>query len=170
MGQPNYVSSANASASALTTAQGNLTTLIANGATAVINDAGSVFTIKSTKVSSAILVAGVDITAASSGGALELIGLYVQTDGTGLATGTLLNVVHNNAKGAPLFFSSVVTGLGANKTVTLAGASVLGNPFVLESGAKLTAKSTVLDMTGAGTADFYMTFRRVAAGASIAAA
>lgn len=165
MGQPNYSSSA----TAIATAQTSLDTLVANGATATATGVGTVFGTVSTVISSNIVTAGVDITGVSSGGQLELVNMFVQTNSTGLATGTLLNIVHNNVKGLLLFFSTVITGLGANKTITLAQGSVVGAGFVLETGKKLTAKSTGLDCTGAGTVDIICIWRRLAAGATIAA-
>lgn len=156
-------------AAAIATAQSSLDTLTTNGATATATGVGTVFTTVSTVTSSSITTTGVDITGVSSGGALELVNMFVQTNSTGLATGTLLNIVSNNVKGLLLFFSTVITGLGANKTLTLAQGSVVGAGFVLESGKKLTAKSTVLDCTGAGTVDIYCVWRRVTAGATIAA-
>ncbi len=64
-----------------------------------------------------------------------------------------------------------VAALGANATEHFGtGSVVAGQPFVLETGKKLTINSTTLDCTGAGTCDVYIQCRRMADGASLAAA
>lgn len=131
---------------------------------------GSTFTVVKTLVSSAILQAGVDITLPSTGGALEIVQIVVQTNVTGLAGGTNFTIVHNNVSGLLAFFSQAVSGLGANKTVSLVDAATTKVISMLESGKKLTAKATVADCTGAGTIDVYITFRRTVAGANVVAA
>ncbi len=132
--------------------------------------AGTTFTIKKTLVSSAIVQAGVDVTGASSVGALTITDIVLQTNGTGLAAGTNLTLETDNANGIAVFFSTAVSGLGANKTINLDTASVTKIRTVLESGKKIIAKMTAADGTGAGTVDVYLTFRRHANGATIAAA
>ena len=128
------------------------------------------FVVKKTLTSSAVVQTGVDVTAASTGGALELLNVILQTNGTGLAVGTNFTLESNNANGAAVFMAETVANLGASKTVDLSTASVTKQKFILESGKKIIAKSTVADCTGAGTIDVYFVFRRNAAGASIAAA
>ena len=131
---------------------------------------GTTFVVKKTLTSSAILQTGVDVTGASSGGALELLNVILQTGGVGLAAGTNFQLVSNNANGALLFMAEAVVNLGTTKTVDLTTASLTKQKIVLESGKKITAKSTVADCTGAGTVDVYLVFRRNAAAATIAAA
>ena len=131
---------------------------------------GTTFVVKKTLTSSAILQTGVDVTGASSGGVLELLNVVLQTGGVGLAAGTNFQLVNNNANGATLFMAETVVNLGSAATVDMTTASVAKQKFMLESGKKITAKSTVADCTGAGTVDVYLTFRRNTAAATVAAA
>lgn len=130
-------------------------------------DAGSTFVISKTVTSSTITQAGVDLTAASIGGALEVVDVKVQTGATGLAAGTNFQVTSNNASGLAVMFAETVANLGANKTMNLANASVTKTGGVLESGKKFVLKSTVADCTGAGTIDVYITLRRLTGGANV---
>jgi hypothetical protein len=129
---------------------------------------GTSFIIKKTMVSSAILQASnVDITGVSSGGDLLIEGVVVQTDGTGLATGTNFELLSNNTRGQVNIFVETVANLGANKTVDLGGATVTGVETVLTSGKKLQVHSTVAACDGAGEIDIYVKFKRLSAGATI---
>lgn len=131
---------------------------------------GTEFWVKKTIVSSAItFAAAVDITGVSSGGELAIENVIVKTDSTGLAGGTNFQIKSNNAKGLANILAEAVANLNANKTVDLFTASVTKQRTVLESGAKLQVQNTVGDGTGAGTADIYIQFRRLTAGATIAA-
>jgi hypothetical protein len=134
------------------------------------NALGDVFYVKKTLTSSAVVQAGVDITGVSSGGDLWIDDIVLQTDATGLASGTNFTVGTNNTKGGAVNLSTAVSGLGANATIELSTASVTKLRGVVESGKKLIAKSTAADCTGGGTIDVYIKFRRMAAGATIAAA
>jgi len=134
------------------------------------DDINQTFWIKKTLVSSAILTTGVDVTGVSSVGELVVENIIVKTDATGLATGTNLEIASDNTNGLANIFVTVISGLGANKTVDLNAASVTKIQTVLEVGKKLTAVSTGLDSTGAGTVDIYIQFRRLADKATIAAA
>ncbi len=115
-------------------------------------------------VSSAITTAGVDISGASTG-ALRLEAYTLQTNSTGLAAMTNFTIVINNTSGNLTPISQAITGLGANATVTAGATAEL--KFVLESGAKMTAKATGTNGTGAGTIDVYLVFRRVTPGAHV---
>lgn len=132
---------------------------------------GTDLMIEKTLTSSDILTTGVDITGVSSGGALEVIGLTCNTDATGLAGGTNFQITSDNANGETIIFEETVANLGANQTENLGSGSVVGRyGIVLETGKKLIAVSTVGDCTGAGTIDITIRFKRVADGATIAAA
>lgn len=131
---------------------------------------GSEFWVKKTLTSSAITQAGVDITGVSTTGELAIEDVIVKTDATGLAAGTNFTISSNNVKGLANVFAETVANLGANKTIDLTGASVTKIRTVLETGKKLTAKSTVADCTGAGTIDIYIKLQRLTAAATIAAA
>jgi hypothetical protein len=148
----------------------NGTTLV-YGSGSILGAVGTVHTVQKTLVSSAVLQAGVDITGVSSGGALLIEDIVMSTDATGLATGTNFTIESDNANGVAVFFGETVANLGANKTESLATGSVTSIAgVVLETGKKLIAKSTVADCTGAGEIDITIKFRRLAAGATIAAA
>lgn len=132
---------------------------------------GTRFWVKKTLTSSAILAsAAADVTGVSSGGELMITDIVVKTDSTGLAAGTNFELKTNNTKGLANFFVTAVSGLGANKTIDLSGASVTKIKTVVESGKKVQVQSTAADCTGAGTIDVYVQFERLAAGATIAAA
>lgn len=131
---------------------------------------GQEFWLKKTLTSSAITQAGVAVTGASSGGELAIEDVILQTDATGLAAMTNFTLTTDNAKGLPTFLSTAASGLGANKTIEMSAASVSKTKMVLESGKIVTAKATAADGTGAGTIDVWIKFRRLAQGATIAAA
>lgn len=131
---------------------------------------GSRFWVKKTMVSSAILTASaVDITGVSDG-QLAIVDVVCKTDGTGLAAGTNLELKTNNANGLANFFVTAVSGLGANKTIDLANASVTKIKTVLESGKKVQVQSTSAACTGSGTVDIWICFERIDEKATIAAA
>ena len=112
----------------------------------------------------------VDITGVSSGGALALTDVIMQTNATGLAAGTNFQIKANNSSGAVLVLVTTVASLGAQASMDMAGANVSKYHAVLETGKKLTADCTVADCTGAGTLTIYMKFERLATAATIAAA
>ena len=145
---------------------GYLKALIAGSHTA----AGTTFWVQKSLTSSAVVQAGVDITGASSGGDLEIEQIIVRTDGTGLATGTNFVVKSDNALGLANILVEAVANLGANKTVNLGDASVTKVPTILTSTKKLIAASTVADCTGGGVVHLSIKFRRLVAGATVAAA
>jgi hypothetical protein len=148
-------------------ASGALGSLVAS---ADEKDVGSLCVVKKTLTSSAIPQAGVDVTLTSVGGELELVDVVLKTNGTGLAAGTNFTLESNNANGVAVFMSTAVSGLGANKTIDHANASVSKHRTVLEVGKKVIAKMTAADGTGAGTVDVYLMFTRLARGANVLAA
>lgn len=147
-----------------------------DGAAAVAASAGMLrtangtrFVVKKTLTSSAVVQAGVDVTAVSTVGDIVIEDFTIQADGTGLAAGTNFTLETNNTKGSAVFCSHAVASLGANTLVDMKGAST-GKHVVLESGKKIVAKCTVADCTGAGTIDVYLLCRRLADNATLAAA
>lgn len=132
--------------------------------------AGTTFVVKKTLTSSAIPQAGVDVTAVSTVGDIQIIDVLLQCDATGLAAGTNFTLETNNTKGGAVFLSTAVSGLGANTLMDLDSASVTSKTVVLESGKKVVAKMTVADGTGAGTVDVYLVCRRLADNATLTAA
>ena len=132
---------------------------------------GSVFWVKKTLTSSDIkFQSAIDVTGVSSGGALAIRDVILQTDSTGIATGTNFQLLTNNTKGVLIFLSQAISGLGANATVTLVDAATTKKPTVLETGKKIQVQNTIADSTGGGTVDVYIRFERLAAGATVAAA
>lgn len=140
-------------------------------------DVGTTFVVVKTFTSSSIpnnTQTGGALTTAATG-ALVCESIILQTNSTGLAGPTNIEISTDNVKGltgaaAPNILKAV-SALGANKTVVLgfdASSEVL--PLYLESGKKLYIDGDDGAGTGAGTVDVVMTFRRVAAGASIDAA
>lgn len=129
---------------------------------------GSTFWITKVVTSSTITQAGVDLTTASSGGDLQVDDVILRTNGTGLAAGTNFEMLTNNAVGLVNFMVTAVAGLGATKTIDFANASVTKIKTILESGKKITLKSTAADCTGAGTVTIHIKFLRLAAAATVA--
>lgn len=142
---------------------------VASSAGMLRTQAGSTFVVKKTLTSSAVVQAGVDVTAVSTVGDVLIEDFVLQANGTGLAAGTNFTLVTNNASGASVFASHAVASLGANTLVDLKNATT-GKKTVLESGKKVVAKCTTADCTGAGTLDVYLICRRLADGATLAAA
>lgn len=131
---------------------------------------GSRFWVYKELTSSGILQTAADLTGVSEGGKLALIGVILKTDATGLAAGTNFVLQSNNANGLATILSTAVSGLGANKTVTLLDASVTKVPTILEEGKKIQYKSTAADCTGSGKIGVYLQFERLDEKATIAAA
>jgi hypothetical protein len=140
--------------------------LVAGSATG----AGTTFWVQKSFASTAIVTAGADLTGASSGGDLEIEQIILRTDATGLATGTNVEIESNNALGLADILVEAVANLGANKTITLDNASVTKIRTILTSTKKLTIKSTVGNCDGAGNLHVSIKFRRLVAGATVAAA
>ena len=110
---------------------------------------GSSFWLYKELTSSAITQTAADLTGVSDG-RLYIKQIIVQTDETGLGGGTNLVIQSNNANGLATILSQAISGLGANKTVTLLDAGTTKVPTILESGKKLQVKSTAADCTGSG--------------------
>lgn len=115
-----------------------------------------------------------DMTSAATG-AILIEDMVIETDGTGIAGPTNLNITVDNAKGltgaANPLVAVAVSGLGANKTVSIGSDTVVTKhlPFVLESGKKLFASGSSAGGSGAGTARITVKYRRLADNASLAA-
>lgn len=148
---------------------------------------GTRFWIKKTITSSAIPINSgtpTAITAGSTGGRLAIVQVYLQTDATGLVTGTNFELAVTNSKGLLKFAVETVANLGANVTKALcpggnpagdtttadAGFTVSATPCSLETGKKITIANSVAAGTGAGTVDILICFERIDAGANIIAA
>lgn len=131
---------------------------------------GSSFIVKKDLISSNIVQTTVDITGAASG-ALYLEEILFETDGTGLAAGTNIEVQTDNGVGLATVCSETVANLGADKTVKGSAGSVLAFAGLhLLTTKKLVMDVTVADCTGAGVLTTTLIFKRITAGATIAAA
>ena len=147
-----------------------------NGSAAITGTAGMLRTkagteivITKTLTSSAVLSAGVDVTAVSTVGGLFLKDWTIRTSSTGLATGTNFTLETNNVNGAAIFCSHAVASLGANILIDKKTATT-GKSTYLETGKKIIAKCTVADCTGAGTIAIDLNFVSAVDNAGIAAA
>lgn len=137
---------------------------------------GSQFALSIAVTSSAIpnntQTAGAITDAASA--AMLIEDIIFETDNTGVAGPTNLELTTDNAKGltgaaAPNILQAV-SGLGANKSVVARVTSTTKVlPFVLESGKKLYLDGDDGAGTGAGVLRITLVGRRLAAGASLAA-
>jgi len=138
---------------------------------ALLVQAGSVFYVKKTLLSSAVLEsAAVDLTGVSTVGELALEEVTLMTGSTGLAAGTNVEIKVNNVQGLLTIASEAVANLGANKTVNMTDATVTEmQPTFIEVGKKVQIQATGTDCTGSGTLSVRMKFRRLTAGATIAA-
>lgn len=139
--------------------------------------AGTTFTVVKSFTSSSIpnnTQTGGALTGASSG-TLVLEQIILQTDGTGVAGPTNVEISTDNTKGltgagGPSALVAV-SGLGANKTIVVGyGAANENLPLYLESGKKLYIHGDDAAGTGAGVVDVIMIYRRVSDNATIAAA
>jgi hypothetical protein len=137
--------------------------------------AGSAFIIQSTVTSADIpnnTQTGAAITGACSGSVM-VEEIVLETDGTGLAGPTNIRLSTDNANGltgkANPLLSQAVSGLGANKTIQSATATLHKLPFLLESGKKLYVDGDDAAGTGAGTCRVSIRCRRVGDGDSLAA-
>ena len=128
---------------------------------------GSGFVVKKSVTSSTVIQAGVNLTNLSTGGDLEIVDVHVDTDGTGFAGGTNVELRATNANGILLKWAFTVASMGANKSLNLKDGLTVGEPFILESGKRLTLDATVADCTGAGVAVFNIVCRRLADGATL---
>ncbi len=143
------------------------------GAGSILGAAGQPFIVKKALTSSGVVQAGIDVTAAATGGDIIIDDIIIQTDGTGLAAGTNFTLEKDaGATGVLTFFGETVANLGANKTEALGLGSVVSSAggMVLDSGRKIVAKCTVADCTGAGVLTVWIKARRGADGANLAAA
>ncbi len=106
------------------------------------------FQVQKDVTSSAILTSDTNIIQCIGNGLL-LDEVVVRTDATGLATGTNLQL---KADGV-IFYSTVISGLGANAVVDLRTATVKGSKVTVPAGTKfISISSTVGACTGAGVA------------------
>lgn len=100
------------------------------------------------------------------GNGLLIEDVIVTTDGTGLASGTNFVIKANGVT----VFSTAISGLGANATKDLRGASVTGIQATIPQGTKyITVANTVAAGTGAGIATVTIKARKLDSSATIRA-
>lgn len=137
---------------------------------------GDVIVATSTVVSSGIpnnTQTGGAITAAASGDIL-VEDIIFNTNGTGLANPTNIEISSDNTNGltgagGPIFVE-VIASFGANKSVSKKDATSHGFPFVLKSGKKLFIHGDDAAGTGAGTAVITIVGKALTVGASLTGA
>lgn len=136
------------------------------------NVLGQTFTVQKSLTSSAITTCGVDVTGAASGGDILIEEIILETDGTGLATGTNFTIEKDGGTGTLTFLSNAITGLDeGNESVFMSSAGVVSTlDVVLDSGQKLVAKCTGSSCTGCGVIDITIKARRLSDSATVAAA
>ncbi|MGA2160567.1 MAG: hypothetical protein ABSG90_15295, partial [Dehalococcoidia bacterium] len=80
---------------------------LANAIAAASTGIGTVFSIVKSVLQSNIVAAGIDLTLASTGGLLELIGAYIQNGGTAFSSagGAIAEMYTNNVRGSGSFFT-----------------------------------------------------------------
>ncbi len=100
----------------------------------------------------------------SVGNGLLIEDVIVTTDGTGLASGTNFVIKANGVT----IFSTAISGLGANATKDLRGASVTGIQATIPQGTKyITVANTAAAGTGAGIATVTICARKLDSSATI---
>lgn len=139
-------------------------------------EAGSLAFATSTVTSSQIpndTQTGGAITAAADGDVI-IENILINTDGTGFAGPTNLQISTDNANGAtgagsPVF-EDAISSLGANVSVSGKDAGTLLLPYRLEDGKKLFIHGDDAAGTGAGVGVITIVYRRVADGATLTGA
>ncbi len=113
--------------------------------------------LKISGLSSDIVVAATSI-ATVTGGDIEIEQMLFDTDATGLAGGTNLQILTDDTGQANMMVETVAN-LGANKSIDLFTASVTKQRRVIRSGKHLQINSTVAACTGAGVWTLYVHYR-----------
>lgn len=134
------------------------------------NVLGQSFIVQKALTSSAIVTGGVDVTGTASGGNIYIENVLVETDASGLATGTLFTIEKNGGSGVLTFFTEAVADLGGNKSEDMSAMDTANIPVVLNSGQKLVAKCTGASCTGGGVITVTLVCRRISDSATVAAA
>ena len=153
----------------------NQALILADGDT-LIGDRAAIGTelyVQKTIAHASIVAAGIDLTAASSGGDLELVELIVlngSTAGDSVGHGAVVEFYTTNVKGSASFITTADDTLVANGVQSIGNFGTTNKRVVLESGKKIKVKATTEDVTSAGTCEITMRFKRLARGATVTAA
>lgn len=121
--------------------------------------------------SSNILSASATTFATATGGDIQIDSIIAQTDATGLAGCTNVNILTNNTVGKTgTIAAAAAATLGANVAINLSafGVTALGTvPFVLKSTKVLQNQATIAPCSGAGVIMYAIKYTRVTGGASL---
>lgn len=134
--------------------------------------AGTTFVVSKTVVASAIVAAGIDLTAVSTVGAILIEDVVIQNAGTQMdsaANGATLELYTDNVAGSGSFITDAEAKLLAN-VVLSTPTHTTNSKVVLETGKKVKVKATGEDFTSAGNVTFHIICRRLADNAGLAAA
>jgi len=96
-----------------------------------------------------------------TGGDVEIEQMILETDVTGLAGGTNVQILTDDAIGQANMLVETVANLGANKTVDMFSASVTKQRKIIRQGKHLQINSTVAACTGAGVWNLYVHYRPI---------
>lgn len=133
--------------------------------------AGSQGYLQVTVTSSNILSASATTIATAVGGDIQIESLIVQTNATGIAGCTNVNLLTDNTIGKTGTIAAVAAAtLGANviQNSTAFAVTALGVlPFTLKSTKVIQNQATVAPCTGAGTITYGIRYTRVTGGASL---
>jgi hypothetical protein len=122
------------------------------------NTFGQPYISKVTGLSSDVVLAAQNLLTAYNGD-IEIDNCILETDGTGFAGGTNVQLGTDDTIGLAVFMAETVANLGANKTVDINSASVTKQRTVIHSGKHLQISSTVGACTGAGVWNLYVVWR-----------
>jgi hypothetical protein len=123
-----------------------------------VNAFGGLNILKIQGVSSDVVLADVNL-ATVTGGDVMIENCILETDVTGFAGGTNVQIGSDDPIGLENFFIETVANLGANKTVDFSSASVAKQKAVIRNGFHLTIDCTVAPCTGAGVWILYVLYR-----------
>jgi hypothetical protein len=123
-----------------------------------VNAFGGVNLIKFAGLSSDIVTAATNL-GLVTGGDIEVMQMYFDTDATGLAGGTNVQILTDDAQGQANILVETVANLGGNKTVDINSASVTKQRRIIRQGKHLQINSTVAACTGAGVWNLYVLYR-----------
>lgn len=96
----------------------------------------------------------------ASGGDIYIDNVIIETNATGLATGTNFELIASETVGLAVFFSETVANLGANATVNMFTASVAKQRTVIQQGTYISIANTVAAGTGAGVWTLTIIYRQ----------
>lgn len=132
--------------------------------------AGTLFQVTKTVVANTIVLAGIDLTGVSAGGAILIEDVIFQVDGTAMdsAGAAVAEVYTNNVLGSASIWTAAKAKLVANAVVDGKNATT-ASKVVLETGKKASVKATTADFNTAGSVMITLICRRLADGASLAA-